>query len=230
MADTQNTDLFSGIASVAWREALKSRVGGDDVAKVSQSILKARGGPEEIYPPTGQQFAAFDLTPPSHISVVILGQDPYHGDGQANGLAFSVQSGVRIPPSLRNILKEVKDDIGSTRVTDGDLTPWAEQGVLLLNTVLTVEAGHARSHRKLGWQAITHEAVRIASDEAPPAVFLLWGNDAHAFEKLVDTSRHSVLKTVHPSPLSAYRGFSGCRHFSKANHFLESKSRPLIVW
>ena len=230
MADKQSDNMFAGIASPLWRQALQERVEPEKAASIARSVRQARLGGEPVYPPEAQQFAALDFTSPSDISVVILGQDPYHGAGQANGLAFSVQSGVRIPPSLRNILKEVNEDVGATQTVDGDLTPWAKQGVLLLNTVLTVEAGKARSHQGLGWQAVTHETIQIASDMAPSAVFLLWGKDAHAFEKLVDTDRHLVLKTVHPSPLSAYRGFSGCGHFSKANRFLERNARAPIVW
>ena len=186
-----------------------------------------------IYPPRGEWLAALDLTPLDSVRVVSLGQDPYHGAGQAHGLAFSVRDGVRLPPSLANIHKEIASDLGLPRGTFGDLSGWARQGVLLLNTVLTVEAGKPGSHQKRGWEAITDAVIaKVAASEAP-CVFLLWGS--HAQKKaahiagLAD-SRHLVLQAPHPSPLSAYHGFFGCRHFSQTNSFLTAHSRGEIDW
>ncbi|MFI4955864.1 MAG: uracil-DNA glycosylase [Gammaproteobacteria bacterium] len=174
-----------------------------------------------LYPPRDQILNAFKLTPFEETKVVILGQDPYIGPGQAHGLAFSVQNTSRLPPSLQNIFKELQADVGVTRAPNGDLTGWAKQGVLLLNTVLTVRAGEAHSHANRGWEIYTDQAIRLLSEHAKERViFLLWGNPAQRKESLIDTKRHVVLKAAHPSPLSAYRGFFGCKHFSKVNELL----------
>jgi uracil-DNA glycosylase len=167
--------------------------------------------------------------PPAEVKVVILGQDPYHGAGQAMGLAFSVPRGVRVPPSLANIFKELESDLGIARPDHGDLTAWAAQGVLLLNTSLSVEEGRAASHAHIGWELVSDWLVAYASGESPAAVFMLWGNHARAKAPLVDRSRHLVLAAAHPSPLSA-RKFLGCRHFSQANAFLAAHGRGPVEW
>ena len=185
-------------------------------------------GYQEIYPAPTQIFRVFKL-PLEKIKVVILGQDPYHTPGVADGLAFSVQT-AKLAPSLRNILKEVKSDIGQTIIQNGDLTPWLEQGVFLLNNVLTVEKGHAGSHRQIGWEQITEDCVKMLSTKLPHAAFILWGPDAQAKVKFIDSSRHLVLQSAHPSPLSAYRGFFGSKPFSQANQFLKSHHLQEIQW
>ena len=185
-------------------------------------------GYQEIYPAPTQIFRVFQL-PLEKIKVVILGQDPYHTPGVADGLAFSVQT-AKLAPSVRNILKEVKSDIGQTIIQNGDLTPWLEQGVFLLNNVLTVEKGHAGSHRQIGWEQITEDCVKMLSTKLPHAAFILWGSDAQAKAKFIDSSRHLMLQSVHPSPLSAYRGFFGSRPFSQANQFLKSHGYEEIQW
>ena len=185
-------------------------------------------GYQEIYPAPAQIFRVFRL-PLKKIKVVILGQDPYHTPGVADGLAFSVQT-AKLAPSLRNILKEVKSDLGQTIIQNGDLTPWLEQGVFLLNNVLTVEKGHAGSHRQIGWEQITEDCVKMLSVRLPHAVFILWGSDAQAKAKFIDSSKHLILQSVHPSPLSAYRGFFGSRPFSQANQFLKSHGYEEIQW
>ena len=180
------------------------------------------------YPPKSEVFRAFQLCALEDVKVVILGQDPYHGPAQANGLAFSVHAGQKAPPSLRNLLKEVWDDVGGMPWVD--LTRWAEQGVFLLNTVLTVEEKKPGSHSKFGWETFTDEVIRIISQHQPHVVFMLWGNYAQKKEILIDTSKHLVLKAPHPSPLSAYQGFFGCKHFSQANVFLEGKGLSSVKW
>ena len=185
-------------------------------------------GYQEIYPAPTQIFRVFQL-PLEKIKVVILGQDPYHTPGVADGLAFSVQT-AKLAPSVRNILKEVKSDIGQTIIQNGDLTPWLEQGVFLLNNVLTVEKGHAGSHRQIGWEQITEDCVKMLSTKLPHAAFILWGSDAQAKVKFIDSSRHLVLQSAHPSPLSAYRGFFGSKPFSAANQFLKSHHLQEIKW
>ncbi len=183
-----------------------------------------------IYPHSSNWFRAFELTPLASVKVVILGQDPYHGPNQAHGLCFSVQPGVPVPPSLVNIYKELASDVGFTPVQHGFLEAWAKQGVLLLNTALTVEQGNAASHRGKGWELFTDQAIETVSRHAEPSVFLLWGSHARQKKALIDTSRHLVLESPHPSPLSAHRGFFGNRHFSKANQFLEAQGRSPIDW
>lgn len=184
--------------------------------------------PQEIYPAPAQIFRVFGL-PLEKIKVVILGQDPYHTPGVADGLAFSVQAD-KPAPSLRNILKEVESDIGQTIIQNGDLTPWLEQGVFLLNNVLTVEKGHAGSHRQIGWEQITEDCIKLLNLKLSHAVFILWGSDAQTKAKLIDQSKHLVLQSAHPSPLSAYRGFFGSKPFSRANQFLKSHGYEEIQW
>ena len=185
---------------------------------------------KEIYPPGSEFFAALQATPPDYVKVVILGQDPYHGPGQAHGLSFSVRGGQRIPPSLRNIFKELTDDLGCPEPTSGDLTKWAEQGVLLLNSVLSVERGLANSHQGKGWERFTDAVVTVINNQRQPIVFLLWGAQAGKKGAAIDRKRHCVLTAPHPSPLSAHRGFLGCRHFSAANSFLIEHQREPIDW
>lgn len=184
-----------------------------------------------IYPPDDDIFNAFKLTMPATLKVVIIGQDPYHGPNQAHGLCFSVNKGNKVPPSLRNIYKELASDIAGFEIpVHGDLSHWAEQGVLMLNTVLTVEQGQAHSHKKRGWEVFTDNVIKHISAEFENVVFLLWGAPAQKKAQLVDTARHSILSAVHPSPLSAHRGFFGCQHFSKTNELLSSFGKHAIDW
>ena len=183
-----------------------------------------------VYPPGNLIFNAFNLTPFEKVKVVILGQDPYHGPGQAHGLSFSVPDGVQFPPSLLNIFKELRDDLGIPMAQSGNLEKWAREGVLLLNASLTVRAGQAASHARHGWETFTDAAIRALSREREHLVFILWGNYAIAKETLIDTARHLVLKSVHPSPLSASRGFFGCHHFSKTNQYLTENNIEPIDW
>lgn len=185
---------------------------------------------KHVYPPGPEIFAAFAHTPFDAVRVVILGQDPYHGPGQAHGLCFSVRPGVRVPPSLDNIFKEIQRDLGLARPDHGCLTPWADRGVLLLNSVLTVEDGHAGAHQKKGWEGFTDAAIDALNREREGLVFLLWGAHAQRKGQLIDRTRHCVLSSVHPSPLSAHRGFIGCGHFSAANRYLESHGHAPIDW
>lgn len=184
----------------------------------------------QVYPPGNKIFAAFEHTPFSKVKVVILGQDPYHGYGQAHGLCFSVPEGVAVPPSLVNIYKEINSDLGIPVPASGNLEKWANQGVLLLNATLTVRANTAGSHQKKGWENFTDEVIRQLSDRHTGLVFLLWGSYAQAKEVLINTNKHYALKTVHPSPLSVYRGFFGCKHFSKTNELLIKSGKTPINW
>lgn len=185
---------------------------------------------QTIYPDKYNIFNALKLTPYEDVKVVILGQDPYHGPGQAHGLSFSVQPGIQTPPSLQNMYKELRDDLGCYIPNNGYLVPWAEQGVLLLNTVLTVRAGEANSHRKKGWENFTDEVIRKLNERDKPVIFLLWGNNAKEKMSLVTNPRHFILTSVHPSPLSATRGFMGCKHFSKTNEILRDLGQKEIDW
>lgn len=184
----------------------------------------------EVYPPSDQIFSAFNSTPFHKVKVVILGQDPYHGDGQSHGLSFSVPVGVKPPPSLVNIFKEITSDLGVEIPAHGNLCQWAQQGVLLLNATLTVRAHQAGSHQNRGWERFTDAAIEAISNYRSNVVFMLWGAHAQAKVKLIDISKHCVLKAPHPSPLSAYRGFIGCKHFSQANNYLEEKGIVGIKW
>lgn len=184
----------------------------------------------QCFPPANQIFRAFDLCPFDKVRVVIIGQDPYHDVNQAHGLCFSVQEGVRIPPSLDNIYKELYRDLGKPIPTSGDLTHWAEQGVLLLNATLTVEAHMAGSHQGKGWEELTDAAIQALNELRENIVFMLWGSYAQRKGKYIDRKKHLVLTAVHPSPLSAYRGFIGCGHFSQANTYLEQHNQSAIVW
>ena len=183
-----------------------------------------------IYPDSNDIFNAFHLTPLSKVKVVIIGQDPYHESGQAHGLSFSVKPGIDIPPSLANIYKELHDEMGTYIPNNGYLEKWAKEGVLLLNTILTVRAHSAMSHCKIGWQEFTDAAIRAVNEQDRPIVYLLWGKPAREKAKMLNNPKHLVLETVHPSPLSAYRGFFGCGHFKKANEFLIENGETPIDW
>ena len=213
-----------------WKNLLSPLLEAPEYAALSERAAAARSG-TVVYPPQECQFRAFALTPPEAVRVVILGQDPYHEEGQAHGLAFSVPKGIRIPPSLRNIYKERETDLGIPPSSHGDLTHWAEQGVLLLNTVLTVEAGRANSHSKLGWQWFTDGVVASLSQLDQPIAFLLWGAQAWKKEALITSAYpRMILKSAHPSPLSAYRGFYGSKPFSRVNEFLVRCGEAEIDW
>lgn len=200
------------------------------VARVSESVRRIRDAGTQVFPPKTDTFRALWATPVDAVKVVILGQDPYHGEGQAHGLAFSVRTGVATPPSLRNVFKELASDLGRPPSVGTDLTPWAEQGVLLLNSTLTVNAGDAASHSKLGWEPITDALIRGLATNRTGLVFLLWGAPAQKKAAFVDPVRHHVVAAPHPSPLSAHKGFFGCRHFSRANAFLVANGRTPIAW
>jgi uracil-DNA glycosylase len=184
----------------------------------------------QCFPPAGQIFRAFDLCPFNRVRVVIIGQDPYHDFNQAHGLCFSVQDGVRVPPSLENIYKELNRDLGKPIPASGNLTHWAEQGVLLLNATLTVEAHRAGSHQGKGWEELTDAAIQALNNQRENVVFMLWGSYAQRKGQFIDRRRHLVLTAVHPSPLSAYRGFIGCGHFSQANAYLQQHGQTPINW
>ena len=193
-------------------------------------FVKNEYNTKQVFPPSDEIFTAFHLTPLSQVKVVIIGQDPYHGDGQAHGLCFSVKPDVEIPPSLVNIYQELHEDLGCYIPNHGYLTKWAKQGVLLLNTVLTVRAHQANSHRGIGWEEFTDAAIRILNEQERPIVYLLWGKPAQMKKNMLNNPRHLILEAPHPSPLSAYRGFFGCQHFSKTNEFLMKNNRKTINW
>lgn len=198
--------------------------------KTLTDFVRTQYATTTVYPPASKIFAAFDACPFDKVKVVILGQDPYHGPGQANGLCFSVNPGVPYPPSLLNIFKEVSSDTGAAAPSDGDLSRWARQGVFMLNSVLTVEQGRAASHASRGWETLTDAAIAALSANREHLVFLLWGSYAINKGKLIDRSKHLVLTSVHPSPLSAHRGFFGNRHFSRANEYLQAHGITPIQW
>lgn len=213
----------------AWRAVLREALEAPSFQELEAFVARERAE-QTIYPSEKDLFSAFRLTPYENVRAVILGQDPYHGPGQAHGLAFSVQPGVPPPPSLENIFKELRSDLKVERPRDGSLIPWAEHGVLLLNAVLTVRAGQPNSHAGHGWEAFTDAVIRAVSAKPEPVVFLLWGRYAQKKEKLIDAKRHVVLKGVHPSPLSASQGFFGSRPFSRTNEALEERGREPIDW
>lgn len=214
----------------SWQMHLGDEFQAPYMQQLREFLSAEKAAHKVIYPHSSYWFHAFELTPLDEVRVVILGQDPYHGPGQAHGLCFSVRPGQRVPPSLVNIYKELNDDLGVQPVNHGCLERWARQGVLLLNTSLTVEQGQAASHRGKGWESFTDRAIITVSDHAGPCVFLLWGSPARKKKGLIDTRRHLVLESPHPSPLSAYRGFFGNQHFSTANAFLQHKGRSPIDW
>lgn len=220
----------AGKLEESWKAALAPEFSSAYMAELKQFLLAQRNEGRQIFPRGPEYFRALDLTPLDKVRVVILGQDPYHGDGQAHGLCFSVRPGIRTPPSLVNIYKELNTDLGIPPARHGFLESWAKQGVLLLNSVLTVERGNAASHQGRGWEKFTDAIIRAVNEADHPVVFMLWGSYAQKKAAFVDRSRHLVLRAPHPSPLSAHSGFLGCRHFSQANAFLESKGFDPIDW
>jgi uracil-DNA glycosylase len=222
----------------SWRAVLKPVLATPEARKLGGWLKAEEAAGKQVYPPRGTRLAALELTPLPEVRCVILGQDPYHGAGQAHGLAFSVQGGTRLPPSLVNIYKELEADLGLPRPATGDLSPWARQGVLLLNNTLTVEAGQAGSHAGRGWDAITDACVAVVAERAEPTVFILWGSHAKKKASRVPalaraqggSGHHLVLTSAHPSPLSAHNGFFGSRPFSQTNAFLEQAGRGSIDW
>jgi len=214
----------------AWLPVLHTPAMAHQLAAIDAVLTRRKEEGATIYPSADALFRALSFCAPADVKVVILGQDPYHGAGEATGLSFSVAEGVRIPPSLRNIYKEIASDLGGGIPQSGDLTHWATQGVLLLNSVLSVEADKAGSHGKLGWQTVTSALINEVNRSNPGCVFLLWGNWARSLAEHIDTSRHLVLQAVHPSPLSAHRGFFGCRHFSESNAWLAARGKKPVLW
>ncbi|MFP5431149.1 MAG: uracil-DNA glycosylase [Gammaproteobacteria bacterium] len=214
-----------------WKHALESEFLASYMHDLRLFLASEREQGKEVFPPGPEMFSAFNMTPLSKVKVVILGQDPYHGPRQAHGLCFSVRRGVQLPPSLVNIYKEIQSDLGIAPPRHGELTQWAEQGVLLLNSVLSVQAGLAASHQGRGWETFTDAVIRVLNEEREHLVFLLWGNYAQRKGRFIDAGRHLVLKAAHPSPLSANRGgWFGCRHFSQANRYLEAHGVAPIEW
>lgn len=212
-----------------WQAILNHRLSIKEREKITQSLLGPYSS-EKSYPRQEQLFRAFELSPPEQVKVVILGQDPYHGPGQAHGLAFSVPPHQKVPPSLRNIFKELKEDVGESILSSGDLSPWARQGVFLLNCFLSVREQAAGSHRHLGWENLSNAAIAGLSAEKEHLVFILWGNFAQKKKVLINPKKHLVLEAPHPSPLAAHRGFFGSKPFSKANQYLKSQGVEPIQW
>ena len=217
----------------SWKPVLDPVLGSEEARRLGGWLRAEEDAGKTVYPPRGSRLKALELTPLDAVKVVILGQDPYHGPGQAMGLSFSVPEGVKVPPSLANIYKELEADCGIAPPAHGDLTPWARQGVLLLNNTLTVEAGQAGSHAGRGWDAVTDACVAAVAAREEPSVFILWGSHAQAKAKRVGALKagpHHVIASPHPSPLSAYRGFFGSKPFSRANAFLEENGRGVVDW
>ena len=215
---------------VSWKAVLQKEFEKDYFARLASFVREEYAGTTPIYPPARLIFNAFDHCPFNEVKVVILGQDPYHGAGQANGLCFSVNKGVAFPPSLMNIFKEIQSDIGTPIPQDGDLTRWSDQGVLLLNATLTVQAHQAGSHQRKGWEEFTDAAIRCLAEEREHLVFILWGAYAQKKGAFIDRNKHLVLTSAHPSPLSAYNGFFGNKHFSRANEYLVANGQVPIEW
>jgi len=220
----------SGRLNASWQRRLGDYLASEPMQNLAQFLRDEKTRGKIIYPPSAELFAAFNATEFEAVRVVILGQDPYHGSGQAHGLSFSVPDGVLPPPSLANIFKELERDSGQPKPTSGNLTPWAKQGVLLLNAVLSVENAKPGSHQHKGWEQFTDYVIQTLSAERENLVFMLWGAYAKSKEKLIDSKRHCVLRAPHPSPLSAYRGFIGCGHFSTANRYLQARGLTPIDW
>ncbi|ENO8810321.1 TPA: uracil-DNA glycosylase [Photobacterium damselae] len=215
----------------SWQNFLQQQQQQEYFEQIQSYVANARQQGKVVYPPEEDVFSAFTATPLDQVKVVILGQDPYHGPDQAHGLSFSVKPGVKTPPSLANMYKELATDIdGFTIPEHGYLQSWAEQGVLLLNTVLTVEQGNAHSHAKIGWETFTDKVIEHIDQECEGVIFLLWGAHAQKKGKKINTQKHHVLKSAHPSPLSAYRGFFGCQHFSQTNTLLQAMNKTPITW
>ncbi len=216
-----------------WKEKLEDSFGSTEFRGLAK-FVKGEYGQKNVFPESKNIFRALNLTPLEKVKVVILGQDPYHGAGQAQGLSFSVPAGVKNPPSLQNIFKELESELGKKSEAEtkyhGDLSCWARQGVLLLNTVLTVESGKAGSHSNRGWEDLTDDIIKTVSKECDAVVFLLWGSYARKKKGLIDTKKHLVLESVHPSPLSVHGGFFGCGHFKKANEWLKERAKKEVIW
>lgn len=228
---SENTSISNTIKlHPSWLNYLASEFEADYMRELRQFLVDEKKAGKIIYPQGDFIFNALNTTPFDQVKIVIIGQDPYHGPGQAHGLSFSVPAGVRHPPSLQNIFKEMQSDLTKPPPESGDLTRWAQQGVLLLNAVLTVEHKNAGSHAGRGWERFTDAVIGLLNEKSDHIVFMLWGSYAQKKGALIDTKRHCVLKAVHPSPLSAHRGFFGCQHFSKANHYLESNGKASIEW
>ena len=225
MSDSEHIKL-----EASWKARVGDYLQLPQMRELSAFLRQRRMEGAHIYPPGPRIFTAFDATPFDQTKVVILGQDPYHGAGQAHGLCFSVLPGVPVPPSLLNIFKEIRSDLGIDPPDHGCLLPWARQGVLLLNAVLTVEDGRAGAHQGKGWEGFTDHVIETLAREREGLVFLLWGSYAQAKGKVIDARRHRVLRAPHPSPLSAHRGFMGCAHFSAANRYLEQQGKAPIDW
>lgn len=223
---TLNPQLEDG-----WKKALVEEFGAEYIKELKKKLVEEMKAGIVLYPPAKQIFNAFNLTPFDKVKVVILGQDPYHGKGQAHGLSFSVSDGINLPPSLANIFKEIESDL-SVKIskTNGNLENWANQGILLLNAILTVRANSPASHRNIGWEKLTNATIKALSDKKEHLVFLLWGKFAQEKENLIDTKKHLVLKAPHPSPFSANSGFFGCKHFSKTNEYLIKTGQTPIEW
>ncbi|MBN2610742.1 MAG: uracil-DNA glycosylase [Bacteroidales bacterium] len=213
----------------SWKEILKDEFNSDYFALLKEFLVEEKSK-SEVYPPGNLIFNAFNLTPFDKVRIVLLGQDPYHGRGQAHGLCFSVPDGVAPPPSLVNIFKELNSDLGIPVPVSGNLEKWARQGILLLNATLTVRANQAGSHQGKGWELFTDSVIKKVSDLKAGIIFILWGRYAQAKESLIDTKKHYILKAAHPSPFSAYNGFFGCRHFSKTNELLTRHAFEPIDW
>ncbi len=214
----------------SWKQQVGDYLGRADMQQLSAFLRVEKAAGKRIYPPGAEIFAALDATPFPQVKAVIIGQDPYHGPGQAHGLCFSVRPGLPVPPSLHNIYKEIADDIGMKPPDHGYLMAWAERGVLLLNAVLTVEAGRAGSHQGKGWEGFTDHIIQRLNDQREGLVFFLWGSYAQRKGALIDRQRHCVLRAPHPSPLSAHRGFFGCGHFGKCNRYLAKTGKAPIDW
>ncbi len=217
------------IIEESWKKVLQPEFDKEYFAQTASFLKQEKREGVRIYPPGSLIFNAFRLTPFDRVKVVILGQDPYHGHGQAHGLSFSVPDGIAMPPSLQNIYKEIESDLGTPIQRTGNLEKWAVQGVFLLNSVLTVRAGQPTSHSNIGWQSFTDAVIRTISEQKEHVVFMLWGNYARSKRDLIDSSKHLILEAAHPSPL-ARGAFFGCRHFSKANAYLNSTGQEPIVW
>lgn len=213
----------------SWKEVLEDEFSKEYFVKLTGKVREAYLN-KTVFPPPKLIFNAFELCPFDKVKVVILGQDPYHGSGQAHGLSFSVPDGVRTPPSLQNIYKEIRDDLGIEIPVSGNLERWAKQGVLLLNATLTVEMAQANSHQAFGWEKFTDAVIKTIADKKEHVVFMLWGSYARSKAQLIDSNKHLILEAPHPSPLSAHRGFLGCKHFSQANKYLEQNGLEPIKW
>lgn len=226
---TLDQSLKDYLIDSSWKKLLKPEFEKEYMHEL-EAKLRVAYQEKVIYPRPADIFAAFNLTSFDKIKVVIIGQDPYHGPNQAHGLCFSVQPGIKVPPSLANIYKELQSDLGLNMPKHGCLKSWAENGVLLLNALLTVEDGKPMSHKNFGWEKFTDHVIDLINEKKENIVFMLWGSPAHSKAKNVDPQKHYVLKSVHPSPLSSYRGFFGCKHFSLCNQFLESKGIKPVDW